>query len=155
MRNGALRRAWGAPGAGRTLDSVIKLNNAPTDAEKWLSRKMLGVGAMTGPESGGLLVIDFDGTGSQSVRAFKAHFRHYPSELPPTICNTSGKLGRCKVFLRVGPEWFEQLKDRNAKWLVDGQMVLEAIWMNSKGSSQQAVICGDHPQKTEQKPTIL
>ena len=147
-----LETGWGAPGAGRTLDSVIKLNNAPTDAEKWLSRKMLGVGAITGPESGGLLVIDFDGTGSQAVRAFKAHFRHYPSELPKTLCNTSGKLGRCKVFLRVGPEWFEQLKDRNAKWLVDGQMVLEAIWMNSKGSSQQAVICGDHPQKTEQNP---
>jgi len=143
---------WNHKGAGRTLDDVVRLNNSPTPYERWKSKKLIGVGAITGPESGGLLVIDFDGTGSQAVRAFRNHFHRYPSELPNTICNESGKKGRGKVFLRVPPHWWPQLENRSASWRDGERVVLEAIWMNGTGTGRHAVICGDHPQSSHQTP---
>ena len=144
--------SWGARGGGRTLEDVIKLNTCPSSEERWKFKKMIGLGAITGPESGGLLVIDFDGTGSQAARAFKAHFRHYPSELPKTLCNMSGKQGRGKVFLKVPSEWWDQFKNKSASWRLNDKVVLEAIWMNGTGTGRQAVICGDHPQSSNQRP---
>ena len=143
---------WNHRGSGRPLEDVLRVNNSPTAMERWKSRKMIGVGAITGPESGGLLVIDFDGTGSQAVRAFREHFHYFPSELPTTLCNESGKRGRGKVFLRVPPHWWHQLENRSASWRVDDKVVLEAIWMNGTGTGRHAVVCGDHPQTSHQKP---
>ena len=148
----AFEEGWNLPGQGRSLEDVLRISNEPTPLENWKSRKLIGVGAITGPESSGLLVIDFDGTGSQAVRAFREHFHHYPSELPATLCNVSGKTGRGKVFLRVEPHWWPQLQNRSASWKVDEKVVLEAIWMNGTGTGRQAVICGDHPQSSHQKP---
>ena len=143
---------WNHKGSGRTLDDVLRLNNNPDAFERWKSRKLIGVGAITGPESGGLLVIDFDGSGSQAVRAFRDHFHHFPSDLPDTICNASGKKGRGKVFLRVPPHWWPQLENRSTSWRVGEKVVLEAIWMNGTGTGRHAVICGDHPQTSHQNP---
>jgi hypothetical protein len=143
---------WNQPGSGRTLEEVLRINSSPDAYEKWKSRKMLGVGAVTGPESGGLLVIDFDGVGSQAVRAFRDHFHHNPSELPQTLCNISGKKGRGKVYLRVPPHWWPQLQNRSASWKVDEKVVLEAMWMNGTGTGRHAVICGDHPQNSLHLP---
>lgn len=143
---------WNRSGAGRMLEDVLQLNNAPQAFDKWKSKKLIGLGAITGPESGGLLVIDFDGTGSQAVRAFHAHFHRNPSELPATLCNQSGKLGRGKVFLRVPPHWWPQLENRSASWKLNNKTVLEAIWLNSTGNGRHAVVCGDHPQTSHQKP---
>jgi hypothetical protein len=143
---------WNTKGSGRTLDDVLRINSSPSPYERWKSNKLIGVGAITGPESGGLLVIDFDGTGSQAVRAFRDHFHRNPSELRPTICNESGKKGRGKVFLRVPPHWWPQLENRSASWRVDDKVVLEAIWMNGTGTGRHAVICGDHPQSSHQTP---
>ena len=143
---------WNHADAGRTIDEILRLNSSPTAFERWKSRKLIGVGAITGPESGGLLVIDFDGTGSQAVRAFRDHFHRNPSELPATICNQSGKKGRGKVFLRVPPHWWPQLENRSASWRLGERVVLEAIWMNGTGTGRHAVICGDHPQTSHQHP---
>lgn len=143
---------WNHKGSGRSLEEVLRLNTAPNSFERWKAKKMIGIGAITGPESGGLLVIDFDGVGSQAVRAFKEHFHYNPSDLPRTLCNQSGKKGRGKVFLRVPPHWWPQLENRSASWRVDDKVVLEAIWMNGTGTGRHAVICGDHPQSSHQNP---
>jgi hypothetical protein len=143
---------WNTPGSGRTIEDVLRINNSPDAYEKWKSRKLIGVGVVTGPESGGLLVIDFDGSGTQAVRAFKDHFHHNPSDLPQTLANISGKKGRGKVYLRVPPHWWPQLQNRSASWKVDDKVVLEAMWMNGTGTGRHAVICGDHPQTSMQNP---
>lgn len=145
--------AWNAPGNGRTLESVRQINDNPGPAERWKSRKLLGVGVITGEESGGLLVMDFDGVGSQAVRAFRRHFRHYPSELPETVANVSGKQGRAKLYFTVPPHCWPQLQKRSASWRnTAGNVVLEAIWQNSTGHGRHAVVTGDHPESSHQNP---
>lgn len=144
---------WNHPDHGRTLADVLRINSNPDAGERWISRKMIGVGAITGPESNGLLVLDFDGKGSEAVRAFRAHFRHYPSDLPATLANQSGKKGRAKLFFHVPPHWWPQLENLSASWRTpDGRVALEAIWQSTTGNSRQAVICGDHPDSSHQTP---
>lgn len=146
--------AWNTPGNGMTLEEIRRINDNPGPNERWWSRKMIGVGVITSEESNGLLVIDFDGTGSQAVRAFRSHFRHNPSELPPTAANISGKKGRAKLYFSVGPTWWPQLVNRSASWKADdGTTILEAIWQNkTTGTARHAVICGDHPDSSHQNP---
>lgn len=151
----AFEDGWNQPGAGHTLDDVVRINGQPTTYERWLSRKMLGLGVLSGPESGGLLVIDFDGRGSEAVRTFHKVFGRSPRDLPQTICNTSGKKGRGKVFLHVPPEWWPQLENRSASWRIGDRVVLEAIWMNTTGTARHAVVCGDHPDSSHQHPLFF
>ena len=144
---------WNEPGHGYTLDQVIRLNETPSQNERWKSRKMVGLGAITGEESNGLLVIDFDGTGSEAVRAFRRHFRRFPSELPPTAMNISGKVGRAKCFYQVPPHWWPQLEGVSASWRnANDDVILEGIWNNTTARGRHAVITGDHPQTSHQKP---
>ena len=144
---------WNERGNGRTLDNVLRLNSSPSTTENWISRKMIGVGVITGEESNGLLVVDFDGHGSQAVRAFVKHFHQYPSKLPRTVANLSGKRGRAKLYFSVPPHWWTELEGRSASWrLPDGNVVLEAIWENSTLRGRHAVIVGDHPHSSHQNP---
>lgn len=145
--------AWNTPGNGRTLESVRQINDNPGPAERWKSRKLLGVGVVTGEESGGLLVMDFDGIGSEAVRAFHSHFRHSPRDLPQTVANISGKKGRAKLYFTVPPNVWPQIAKHSASWRnAAGNVVLEAIWQNSTGHGRHAVIAGDHPESSHQKP---
>lgn len=144
--------SWNEKGRGHTLESVFRLNSSPSPSERWRSRRMIGLGVITGEESQGLLVIDFDGVGSQAVRAFRSHFRHWPSQLPHTLTTISGKKGRAKAFFSVPPYWWEKLHARSAVWKEDGNVVLEAIWQNTTGAGRHAVICGDHPDSSHQRP---
>lgn len=143
---------WNSPGNGLSLEEVIRLNTAPLHHEQYRARKCIGLGVVTGEESSGLLVIDFDGHGSQAVRQFRQHFRHFPSDLPKTVANVSGKKGRAKLFFQVGPNWWPELEKRSASWRIGDSVVLEAIWMNSTGKGRHAVIVGDHPQTSPQHP---
>jgi hypothetical protein len=144
---------WNQPGAGYSVDDVLRLNETPTPSDRWKSRKMIGLGAITGPESNGLLVIDFDGVGSQAIRAFKAHFNRGPKALPPTVANLSGKKGRAKLYFQVPPHWWHQLEGKSASWRnLAGNVVLEAIWQNGTGNGRHAVIVGDHPESSHQRP---
>ena len=144
---------WNEPGNGRNLDAVIRIQNTPTAAERWIQRKFIGLGAITGPESNGLLVLDFDGFGSQAVRAFRSHFHRFPSELPKTVVSISGKAGRAKVFFTVPPQWWEQLQNHSATWRSSiGNVLMEAIWQNTTGNSRHAAIIGDHPDSSHQHP---
>jgi hypothetical protein len=145
--------AWNSPGNGRTLESVHQINDNPGPTDRWKCRKLLGVGVITGVESNGLLVIDFDGVGSESVRAFHEHFRHSPRDLPETVANISGKKGRAKLYFQVPPPFWPQLEKRSASWRnKQGNVVLEAIWQNSTGHGRHAVIAGDHPHSSHQHP---
>jgi hypothetical protein len=144
---------WNEKGHGLTLGEVIRINENPGPNERWVSKKTIGLGVITGEESNGLLVIDFDGHGSEAVRTFRRHFRRYPSELPATLTNVSGKVGRAKLYFQVPPHWWPQLEARSASWRnSDGNVVLEAIWQNGTGRGRHAVICGDHPETSYQKP---
>lgn len=144
---------WNQPGNGHSLDSIVRINTAPNPGERWKHRKMIGLGVITGEESNGLLVLDFDGTGSQSVRAFRSHFNRFPSELPATVANMSGKKGRGKLFFTVPPHWWPQFANRSASWRSHlGNVVLEAIWQNTTGAGRHAVIVGDHPESSHQQP---
>lgn len=144
---------WNEKGNGRTLEDVIRINESPRPHERWLSRKLIGLGVITGEESNGLLVIDFDGYGSEAVRAFRKHFRRNPSELPATVANISGKKGRAKVYFSVPPHWWPQFEARSTSWRnAEGNVVLEAIWQNGTGRGRHAVIVGDHPDSSHQNP---
>lgn len=144
---------WNNPGNGHTLDSVIRINETPNRNETWKQQKLIGLGVITGEESNGLLVIDFDGVGSQSIRAFRKHFQRFPSELPVTVANESGKVGRAKLYFTVAPHWWGQLEAKSASWRSDtGNVVLEAIWQNTTGKGRHAVIVGDHPESSHQHP---
>lgn len=146
--------SWNEPGNGRKLDEVLQLNAAPKPDQTWKQRRLLGLGVISGEESNGLLVLDFDGFGSQSVRAFRRYFRHFPSELPKTVMNVSGKRGRAKLFFNVPQHWWSELGTRSASWRSPDNscVVLEAIWANGTGRGRHAVIVGDHPESSHQNP---
>lgn len=147
------QEGWNERGNGLSLDAVLRINDNPHAGERWISRKLLGVGVITGEESNGLLVLDFDGVGSQAVRAFRAHFHRNPSELPATIANVSGKKGRCKLYYQVPSSWWPQFENRSATWRgAEGNVVMEAIWANGTGKGRHAVIVGDHPESSHQNP---
>lgn len=144
---------WNAPGHSRTIEDILRICTAPQPGERWIAQKVLGVGVVTGEESNGLLVLDFDGRGSQSTKAFIRHFRHRPSDLPLTAANVSGKHGRAKLFFHVPPSWWPQFKGRSASWRSrNGTVVLEAIWQNGTGYGRHAVLTGDHPESSHQHP---
>jgi hypothetical protein len=144
---------WNDRGNGHTLDSVIRINHNPEKREAWKQRKLIGLGVITGEESNGLLVIDFDGVGSQAVRAFRRHFNRGPKQLPNTVANESGKRGRAKLYFTVPPQWWPRLQNRSASWRSStGNVVLEAIWQNTTGRGRHAVIVGDHPESSHQQP---
>lgn len=144
---------WNVAGHGRTLESVRQINENPNATERWKSRKLMGVGVITGEESGGLLVMDFDGVGTEAIRAFRRHFRHSPKRLPRTVANISGKKGRAKLYFHVPPHVWPELQGRSASWRnTEGRVVLEAIWQNTTGNGRHAVIAGDHPESCHQSP---
>lgn len=135
-------------------------------AEQLLSKngqfvaQCIGVGVLTGPASGGLLVVDFDEPEAEeldglSEQVFQDVFGKPSSELPVTAANTSGRKGRRKVFLQVPEAWWPVLGNFSLDLgPYDGgkKHALELIWVSGTGSSRQAVIAGDHPASTETHP---
>lgn len=123
-------------------------------------RQCLGAGVMTGPASGGLLVIDFDepddpGLDGLAEETFIEVFGRPSSELPVAPTNTSGRKGRRKVFLQVPEEWWEVLGNHSATAgrYSDGQKsALEVLWRNGSGSAKHAVVAGDHNKSTPAEP---
>jgi hypothetical protein len=120
----------------------------------------IGVGVMTGPASGGLLVVDFDEPEDPSLdglaeATFVEVFGRPSSELPVTATNSSGRRGRRKVFLQVPEDWWPVLGNWSSKAGPYGEgskAALELIWLNGTGNSRHAVIAGDHPKSTGENP---
>lgn len=135
-------------------------------AEQLLSKngqfvaQCIGVGVLTGPASGGLLVVDFDEPEAEeldglSEQVFQDVFGKPSSELPATAANTSGRKGRRKVFLQVPEAWWPVLGNFSldlGDYDNGKKHALELIWLNGTGSARQAVIAGDHPASTESHP---
>lgn len=120
----------------------------------------IGAGVLTGPASGGLLVLDFDEPQDQALdglaeATFAQVFGRPSVDLPVTAANTSGRRGRRKVFLMVPQDWWPVL----GNWSFDAgpydegkKHAFEALWLNGTGTSKQAVVAGDHPASTESHP---
>jgi len=91
------------------------------------------VGVLTGPASGGLLVVDIDSAAGQEL--LQSMTGRQLEEFPRTIACTSGKPSTHKRFYQVSDEslW---CKLRTIK-----QKGLDILW---KGC--QAVLCGEHPE---------
>ena len=92
------------------------------------------VGLMTGPASGGVLAVDFDGPGSEEK--FLEVCGHDSCELPKSISWTSGKEGRRQIAFRVPDEWWDSLVNRKTY-----DQLLELRWRN-----HQSVVAGEHPE---------
>ena len=144
---------WNNKGNGLSRESIELMAEGHKSADSWKIAAASGIGAITGPESGNLLVIDFDGQGDQADTTFAGHFGRPATDLPDTWTSISGKVGRRKIFLQATPEQALELGNRSAVWSdEEGRTVLEAIWMNTTGKSRQAVISGTHPSSTEENP---
>tara|TARA_E500000331_G_scaffold358220_1_gene423507 strand:+ start:44611 stop:46740 length:2130 start_codon:yes stop_codon:yes gene_type:complete len=98
------------------------------------SQYVWAVGLLTGPASGGVLAVDFDGPGSEEK--FLQICGRDSCELPKSISWTSGKEERRQVAFRVADEWWDSLVNRKH---YDG--VLELRWAN-----HQSVVAGHHPE---------
>jgi predicted P-loop ATPase len=103
-----------------------------------VSRHINSVGAICGPVSGGLLVVDLDGP--QAGDSFKKLTGFGIQDLPPTVACTSGKPSRQKLFFNV--------PDRDLHSLISGignntagLPELEVLW-----TGRQGVVIGAHPQ---------
>ena len=112
----------------------------------------IGVGVLTGPASGGLLVLDFDSKEDDpegAERRFQELFGRPSSDLPCTAVNVSGRPGRRKVYLQVPSYWWPLI---GAASLVTDE--LDLMWLSESGHPRQAVIAGDHPDSTEERPLV-
>jgi hypothetical protein len=84
--------------------------------------KWTGVSIVTGPMSGGIMAIDFDG-----ALAFDKYCELSGNQLPPTARMwTSGKKGHFQILLSVSPEKWEGLKP--VKIELDNGEKLELRW---------------------------
>lgn len=102
------------------------------------SRHVRSVGAITGQQSGGLLVVDFDGDGAEE--SFQRLTGHPSTALPATIANSSGKPDRKKLFLTVNDfsihEFITGIGSGSKEF-----PGLEVLW-----NGRQAIVIGDHPE---------
>lgn len=116
-------KEWQKSG-GYDVDQIQELPN------KWIR----AVGLLTGPASGGVLAVDFDGPGSEEV--FTELFGRDSCELPKSISWTSGKEERRQVAFRVSEDWWDSLVNRKSF-----DNVLELRW-----GCHQSVVAGHHPE---------
>jgi len=98
----------------------------------------MAVGAICGPLSGGLLVLDFDG--ALAGNSLKTLTGFDESDLPPTVACSSGKPNRKKLFFNV--------TDKELWPLIQGigsgteqYPEIEVLW-----TSRMAVAIGAHPE---------
>lgn len=91
------------PQSGLPLTDWSRHSGYCIDDIQELSPKAVGV--MTGPVSGGLLAVDFDGPGSEEK--FQEIFGRPSSELPKTLAWSSGKPERRQEAFIVDQDWWE------------------------------------------------
>jgi hypothetical protein len=125
-KTGKPRNAWAACATG--LDGIKALLSSPF---------IKAVGVVLGPQSGGLLAIDFDGIHSDSC--FRAIYGRSAQELPRTVGWSSGRPSRRQLAFYVPTEFWDELRGRRS-WEEEGQTCLELRWIG-----HQSVIAGAHP----------
>lgn len=102
------------------------------------SAHVKAVGLLLGPQSGGVLAVDFDG--KACISKFAAVFGHHPQDLPATISVTSGRPMRGCQFFNVDRDAWPLLKRRVAWSDADKATCLELRW-----ERHYQVIAGAHP----------
>ena len=110
-----------------TLDKVLEKNPTYTT----------GIGLILN-EVTETFSVDLDGIGS--ARNFEHHFGKKVSELPPTICNTSGRPDRCQMFFKIPKKYWKFVKYQELT--LESCSTIEIRWGN-----YQSVLVGKHPNK--------
>jgi hypothetical protein len=125
-KTGSPRNAWAT--CATDLDGIKALTASPY---------VKAVGVVLGPQSGGLLAIDFDGIHSDST--FRTVYGRSAQELPRTVAWSSGRPSRRQLAFYVPLEFWDDLRGRRS-WDYDGSTCLELRWIG-----HQSVIAGAHP----------
>ena len=103
---------------------------------KWIQ----AVGLVLGPQSGGVLAVDFDASGYEDV--FTRVTGRSIQDLPKTVAWSSGKPGRSqRAYLVTNREHWDLMRGRRPWNNEDGKTCLELRWRG-----QQSVIMGAHPE---------
>jgi len=127
---GELLGQWGSQGS--DLEGIKAIAHQPA---------VKAVGLLLGPQSGGVLAVDFDG--EHAAAKFAAVFGRPFTDLPTTIAVTSGRPHRCGRFFTVDREHWPALR-RRASWTgPDDATCLELRW-----DRHYQVIAGAHPITT-------
>ncbi|AII44059.1 hypothetical protein KR100_11935 [Synechococcus sp. KORDI-100] len=124
-----------------TGQPLVKWQSSPgydIDGLSQLNGCVKAVGLKLGPDSGGVVAVDFDGP--PAVGKFKEIFGRPPTDLPPTIGCTSGKPSRGQRFFLVDQDWWPAMLN-GRKWKDNGSVCLELRW-----AGHQSVIAGAHPE---------
>lgn len=125
-RTGKPREAWAA--AATDIAGIRALAASP---------HVHAVGVVLGPQSGGLLAVDFDGPDSDLM--FRSVYGRSAQELPRTVAWSSGRPSRRQMAFYVPREYWDDLRGRRS-WNHDGSNALELRWLG-----HQSVIAGAHP----------
>ena len=97
------------------------------------------IGVLAGPQSGGILFLDHDGSSCDSLLASKDW-----GELPPSWMVTSGRVGRYQIIYQVPKDYWDKINTRKFKTGVkDKEGNIEQIELRWTGC--QSVVCGEHP----------
>lgn len=119
---------------GYDLDGIRSLNSSVDAA-----------GLLLGPRSNDPLVLDIDGP--LAVKAFQHRYqRHFHSAVPKTFSNAIDRPGSFKLFFKVPPEKWGQLKGK-ASWKAEGNEDARSDDIELVRESSQAVVAGQQPNK--------
>tara|TARA_R100000664_G_C2759836_1_gene150100 strand:- start:9492 stop:11567 length:2076 start_codon:yes stop_codon:yes gene_type:complete len=103
------------------------------------SDRAKAIGVLAGPQSGGILFLDHDGSSCDSLLASKDW-----GELPPSWMVTSGRVGRYQIIYQVPKDYWDKINTRKFKTGVkDKEGNIEQIELRWTGC--QSVVCGEHP----------
>ena len=122
---GNLQENWAAHAT--DLEGITQLAQSP---------HVHAIGLVLGPDSG-VIAVDFDGTGSAAT--FKEVYGKLYSDLPTTVCWSSGRPNRRQLAFRVPLDYWPHLRNRRV-WNRNGATVLELRW-----AGHQSIIAGAHP----------
>lgn len=98
------------------------------------------VGVLCGPQSGGLLIVDHDGSSAQEVVKKLSN----GGRLPLTAGVTSGRPGRFALLYLVPEEYWDRIKTRKIKTGVTGEDG-KAEQLELRWDGCQSVLMGAHP----------
>lgn len=101
--------------------------------------RIKAVGVVLGPDSGGLMAVDFDAEGYDEQ--FQLTYGKQLSDLPATVSWTSGKPGRRQCGFLVAEKYWNQLRGKRAWKNENKRTCLELRWIG-----HQSIVLGDHPE---------
>ena len=140
----SLPAGWGFVAVNGTKQPYQKdwQNNPLTRGELFSelkSGRAKAIGVLAGPQSGGILFLDHDGSSCDSLLASKDW-----GELPPSWMVTSGRVGRYQIIYQVPKDYWDKINTRKFKTGVkDKEGNIEQIELRWTGC--QSVVCGEHP----------